>query len=190
MSESESKPVVFLEGERIYARPLELGDLERCRRWINDPETRATLANYLPLNESAERKWIEGCADPASEINLAIVLKDGNRHIGNMSLRGFRWKDRAAEFGIMIGEADCRGQGYGREATGLILKYAFETLNLNRVQLGVYSHNTAGIRAYEAVGFVREGVQREHNIVQGGYVDHVMYSILAREYFSNKDGAP
>lgn len=186
MSGSESKPIVFLEGERVYARPLESGDLARCQRWINDPETRATLATYLPMSEAAERKWLEGCADNNNEINLAIVLKKGDRHIGNMGLRGFRWKDRAADFGIVIGEVECRGKGYGKEATELVLKYAFETLNLNRVQLGVFAHNPAGIKAYEAVGFVREGVQREHNFVEGRYADHVMYSMLAREYFANR----
>jgi len=68
-----------------------------------------------------------------------------------------------------------------------MLKYAFETLNLNRVQLGVLAFNEFGIRAYERAGFVREGVQREYLFTDGRYVDHVMYSVLAREYFAGRD---
>ena len=86
----------------------------------------------------------------------------------------------------MIGEPECRGLGYGTEATCLMLDFAFESLNLNRVQLGVFVDNEAGIRAYEKAGFTREGVAREHSFAGGRYVDQAVYAILARDYFRSK----
>lgn len=111
---SESKPpVVFLSGDRVYARPADMSDIERYQRWINDYEVRTRLGQYVPLTERMEREFIEGVGKQPDAIHLSIVLKDGDRHIGGMGLNQIRWKDRAALFGIFIGEADCRGKGYG-----------------------------------------------------------------------------
>jgi RimJ/RimL family protein N-acetyltransferase len=186
MSSDMPRPVVYLEGDRLYARPLELSDLHRCQRWINDPATRRTLAHHLPVSEIGERKHIEGVCEGGDRISLAIVLRADHRHIGVMSLMEFGWKNRSATFAIMIGEAECRGQGYGTEATQMMVRYAFETLNLNRLQLGVFATNQPAIRVYENIGFVREGVAREHSFIEGRYVDHVNYAMLAREYFQGR----
>jgi len=187
MPNETPKPIVFLQGERLYLRPLELADTEICQRWINDPETRLSLAGFMPYNEGAEREFIEKKANTNTSVTFAIVLNESDRPIGACGLMSIRWKDRAAEFGIMIGETDLRGQGYGTEATKLILKYAFEELNLNRVQLCVFDFNQPGMRSYEKAGFTREGVQREHSFKAGRYVDHLVYGILAREYFEQHD---
>ncbi len=187
MSTKHIDPIVYFKGDRLYLRPSEPADGPLFQRWINDPDTRRTLGSFRPFTEAAERKFIEQADEDPNAAHFAIVLHQGDRLIGSTALRDIRWKDRCCEFGIMIGDADCRGKGYGTEATRLMLKYAFETLNLNRVQLGVLAFNEFGIRAYERAGFVREGVQREYLFTDGRYVDHVMYSVLAREYFAGRD---
>ncbi len=184
MSTEQLKPVVYLRGERIYLRPLEPGDVHRCQRWINDPDTRLTLGGpFFPVNEKAELAFVEGTAKPDEAI-FAIVVSEGNRHIGTCGLRAIHWQNRSAQYGILIGEVDQRGKGFGTEVTRLILDYAFKTLNLNRVELGVLDFNTAGIKAYEKAGFVREGVQRENCFRDGRYRDHLCYAVLARDYFA------
>lgn len=59
----------------------------------------------------------------------------------------------------------CIGIGLVSEAIDLAVNYVFNSLNLNRFQLEVYSHNPIGIKAYEKAGFIKEGVLRE-TIVQ------------------------
>jgi RimJ/RimL family protein N-acetyltransferase len=186
MTDEHELPIVYLHGQSVYLRPLEMADLKRCQRWINDPATRSTLATFMPTSEIAEREFIENAARNKDGVVFAIVLAESHRHIGTCGLMGIRWKDRAAEFGILIGETGCRGKGYGTEATELTVRFAFETLNLNRVQLGVFDFNEAGIRAYEKVGFVREGVLRESHFIDGRFVPQVVYSLLASEYFARK----
>ena len=186
MPNETPKPIIFLHGERIYLRPLELADAEVCQRWMNDPETRASLAAFKPFTAEAERAFIEKLANTDSSVGFAVVLKESDRMIGTCGLMNIRWKDRLGEFGISIGETDLRGKGYGTEATRLMLQYAFEELNLNRVHLCVYDFNDAGIRSYEKAGFTREGVQRAHSFKQGRYVDHILFGILAREYFEQR----
>ena len=181
-------PVVFLRGERVYLRPLEMADLQRCQRWINDPAIRATLMNHLPMNEIAEKGFIESASKPDKEVHLAVVLNEGDQHIGTTGVFNIQWKHRCGEFGITIGEAEKQGCGYGLEATRLTVKYAFEELNLNRLELSVADFHERGIKIYEAAGFRREGVRRECMSWGGRYVDLVLYSMLASEYQGSPGG--
>ena len=182
MKPENHNPSVFLSAERIYLRAWEPADIERYQLWLNDPATRTLLRGYRPISVKAERAFVEGLDDKEDLIHFAIVLKEGDRHIGGIGLMEFRWKDRTAALGLFIGPPEHRGHGYGSEAIHLVLEYAFRTLNLNRVELCVYASNAAAIRAYEKLGFVREGVRREHVFIDGGYVDEVIYGMLAREY--------
>ena len=185
---SETQPaVVFLDGERVYLRPVETADADHFRRWLNDPSVRTNLKLFAPLTKRAEQEYIERAGTSPDDFVFAIVRKQGDRLIGAAGLHRTRWKDRSTSFGVFIGDAECRGAGFGTEATRLVLRYAFETLNLNRVELGVYDFNEAAIHVYEKLGFVREGTQREHSFVEGRYVDHHAYSMLAREYFAARE---
>ena len=60
-------------------------------------------------------------------------------------------------------------------------------MNLNRVELQVFDDNERGIRCYEKIGFVREGVQRQFRYREGRYVDSIMMSILREEYEARRD---
>jgi RimJ/RimL family protein N-acetyltransferase len=177
-------PIIFFPGERIYLRPIEPTDAKRYQRWTNDPSTWTNMLGYRPITEEAERQALQQYTTDPNATSFAIVVREGDIHIGGLALHQIHPRNRSAHFGIMIGEPSYRGQGYGTEATRLMLKYAFETLNLHRVELGVYATNVTGIRVYENCGFVREGVQREHTFIAGRYVDHIYYSMLDREYFA------
>lgn len=182
----------FLIGERIYLRPLEMDDVPTCLRWINDPEVTRTLMIYTPLNELREREWFERHYKDDREIILALALQEKDKHLGNVGLHRIDWKNRHGELGIMIGEKDEWGKGYGGEAIGLILRYGFERLNLHRIYLRVYANNQRALRCYEQAGFRREGVQRESHFAQGRYWDTLMMGILEgewRELHSSEKGA-
>lgn len=75
-----------------------------------------------------------------------------------------------------------KGQGYGRETMEAIISYAFDKTRTNRLWLDVYPDNTVGIKLYESLGFVREGVLRQNYKSARGYLDQIIYSILREEY--------
>ncbi|MCR4404738.1 MAG: GNAT family N-acetyltransferase [Candidatus Acetothermia bacterium] len=172
----------FLIGERLYLRPLEESDISTCLRWINDPEVTRTLGMYRPMNEPREREWLESRYKDDKEIGLAIVLKENDKHIGNIGLHGLDWKNREAELGIMIGEKDQWDKGYGHEAIELMLGYGFDRLGLHRIYLRVYENNLWAQRCYEKAGFRREGVMRESVFSEGRYWDTILMSLLEREW--------
>ncbi len=121
---------------------------------------------------------------PPEERPLTIEVKTptGWRAIGNIGLSNINWHDRSAEVGIFIGEKQFWNQGYGREAMQLMLRHAFNTLNLNRVSLHVYETNPRGIRSYEHAGFVHEGRLRQGRYQDGKYIDVLLMSVLRSEW--------
>jgi len=172
----------FLVGERLYLRPLDEADLDRCMTWINDPDLLPFLMRRTPMNRSAEREWLAQQGRSETTFALAIVLKDGDRHIGNAGLHGIHPFNRSAEFGIFIGEADAREQGYGTEAARLLIDHGFRELGLHRIQLHVYAFNARARRAYEKLGFKPEGTQRDAYYRDGRFHDVIVMSILSSEW--------
>lgn len=178
----------FLIGERLYLRPLEEEDIDRCLVWINDPEITAMVALRFPFNRAREREWFATLYKDDRNIALAIVLKDGDRHIGNCGLHQIAYPNRHAQFGIMIGEKEEWDEGYASEASRLILDYGFDQLGLHRISLQVYAYNLRAQRVYEKLGFTREGILRESYYRDGRYHDTVIMGILRSEW--RGDGAP
>ena len=172
----------FLSGEKIYLRPLEYADAPTLVGWMNDPDVTRTLQVFRPLNEQAERDYIDRVSKDTNQVGFAIVSRRDDQFIGTAGLMGIDWRDRHAAFGISIGDKTKWGLGYGTEATALLTEFAFETLNLHRVWLHVYDFNTGGLRAYERAGYRREGVLREAAFREGRYHDIIVMAVLRDEW--------
>jgi RimJ/RimL family protein N-acetyltransferase len=172
----------YLIGKKIYLRPVEKEDAEAIAPWLNDPEVVRNIAHYTPMSIGAEVEYLSKPRNPETDVTLGIALSESDRLIGCAGLHKIHPKNRSAAFGIMVGEKAEWGKGYGTEATRLMTKHAFETLNLNRVELHVREHNERGIRAYERVGFQREGLLRQDTFVEGRYVNTIVMAILREEW--------
>lgn len=127
-------------------------------------------------------RFYEDIQDSDNTVIFAIVWSENGEHIGNIKLGPIDWIHRRASLGLLVGEEDAWGKGVGSEAVNLLLSYAFDTLNLHRVSLGVHSDNQAAIRVYEKAGFTQEGVLRENAFVDGEYVDGVLMGILEDDF--------
>jgi len=141
-----------------------------------------TLGSRGPWNGPHERAWIEALGKDTSSITFAIVLRDGHHLIGTTGLGKIHTTNRSAEFGIAIGDVDCHNQGYGTEAARLVLRYGFEELNLNRIELTVLANNPRAIRAYEKAGFQHEAVARQAVYRHGRYEDLLRMAILRERW--------
>jgi RimJ/RimL family protein N-acetyltransferase len=138
-----------------------------------------------------EEKWFERLAQMAQdERPLSIDFKIGDdwQLIGNIGIFNLEWPNRSAEFGIFIGDKSLWNKGYGTEAVELILKHGFETLNLNRIYLRVYSTNPRAKRSYDKAGFVTEGTLREAVYKNGKYADVHIMSVLRSEWLAKREG--
>ena len=174
----------FLIGATVYLRPIVQADVnDKYASWINDPETNRYLeTGRFPTTLAALADFVQRCQNRNDVIFLAIMTKDGDRHIGNIKLEPINWVHRNGIVGIMIGERDSRYKGAGTEAMFLLMRHAFEKLNLHRVGLGVASDNEPGIKSFIKVGFKEEGRLREAIWRSQHYVDHVWMGLLANEF--------
>jgi RimJ/RimL family protein N-acetyltransferase len=172
----------FLIGTKIYLRPVEREDAKQCVAWFNNPEITRTLLTHRPINLRAEEEFIDKALQSEHALVLGIAILGSERLIGVTGLKDIDYRNRHAGFGITIGEKEEWGKGFGTEATRLVVRHAFETLNLNRVWLHVYEYNERGLRSYEKVGFQREGVLRQETYREGRYWDTIVMAILRADW--------
>ncbi len=174
---------MLLVGEKVRLRRAMPADLEDRVRWNSDPRVMEFLhRGAVPSSREETLAYLRTAAEQTSEyIELAIETQTG-KHIGGTTLRNFDWRSRKAEFAIMIGEPEQWSLGYGTDATRLMLKLAFENLNLNRVWLTVDASNQRGITAYERAGFKQEGRLRQDRYMRGVYEDGIVMGILREDW--------
>lgn len=173
----------MIYGDGIRMRAIERADVPNFVRWLNDPETRQFLLLFKPLSTMDEERWVERLADRDDYIfAFEALIEDRWVPLGNVGLHDIDWKNSNATFGIFLGEKQFWGQGYGTRATRLMLQFAFDTLNLHRVELEVFAFNPRAMRAYEKAGFRLEGTRRESFFQDGKYWDAYRMAILRDEF--------
>ena len=141
-------------GERVALGPVRRELYPLHQAWLNDPEVAWNVLG-APVKRSyeEERDWIDAfLAEQANRLWL-LYRTDEARPIGLAALTEVGIPEGAATFRMLIGDARDRGQGFGRESSELVLRFAFEELGLREIGLNVYAFNAAGLRLYERLGF-------------------------------------
>ncbi|MBE0670454.1 MAG: GNAT family N-acetyltransferase [Anaerolineales bacterium] len=177
----------IIYGDRIRLRAVEREDVNKFHEWVNDPEVTRGLALYLPMSFADEENWFNSLAKrDQKEKPLAIEVRKGKnwKLIGNCGVFDVDHVNSSAELGILIGEKSEWNKGYGAEVMSLLVRHCFETLNLNRAFLRVYTKNVRAVRSYEKAGFVLEGRLREAVYKFGKYDDVLIMSVLRSEWMS------
>jgi len=174
----------MLKGTNLTLRAVIRDDLPHYVQWFSDPDVTRHLLWFKPVNMDVENEWYERQLKDSTTLNFAIVITATQKHIGSVSLGRIDHKNQVAELGIVIGDKSEWGKGYCREAIRLLLAYGFNTLNLNRIYLHVFTENIAGKKCYEHCGFKLEGELREANFSNGNYINHYIMSVLRREFQS------
>ena len=172
-----------LRGSRVVLRRHVPANLAAFHRWYADPEI-ARLARYqaTPMrSEEIERFFAARVVGPDA---LAMAVHEGatDRLIGSCAFSQLDGENGSALYHITIGESDAWGQGFGTEATQLMLDLAFGTLALHRIALYVFEFNERAIRAYRRAGFVIEGRSRESILRDGRWWDELAMSVLVTDW--------
>jgi len=138
-----------------------------------------------------EESWFDHMMQSDAEQRpLAIEIRDGEawQLARNAGLFHLEWTNRSAEFGIFSGDKSRWDKGYGTEILQLILKHAFDALNLNRVYLRVFAANARAKRSYEKAGMVPAGKMRQAIFRHGQYIDVHIMNILRSEWRKGLEG--
>ncbi|MBI3287459.1 MAG: GNAT family N-acetyltransferase [Chloroflexi bacterium] len=175
-----------LVGESTRLRPLRSSEIPILLSWMRDPQVGYYLGRLpFPIPWDVEARWLEeSLADPRVQL-FAIETREG-RLIGNIGLHHLDPAAAQGELSIVIGEVDHWDRGYGSDAIRSLLRYAFESLNLERVHLRVYEFNQRAVRCYEKCGFQREGTTRAALYRDGRFYDEVSMAIQKRQFLAQE----
>jgi ribosomal-protein-alanine N-acetyltransferase len=166
----------FIEGENIYLRELEISDVNQSYcNWMNDPE----VIQYLKKHPG---KWtIKELKDYVREIKKcsnallwAIISKDKNQHIGNIKLGHINGINGFSDIGIIIGEKSCWGKGFATEAIKLVVNYAFNQLNLQKLIAGVSKNNLSSVKLFRKAGFTELEAEEKVFFCDDSYIDSTL----------------
>mgnify|MGYP001560830380 CR=1 FL=1 len=169
--------LTIVDGDRVYLKTMnkENATQDYCD-WLNDPE----VNKYLETRKATTRDlrdYIKSKLESDNCIFFGIFFKENNKHIGTVKLEPIEWEKKEATFGIMIGDKNYWRMGLGAEATKLTIKFAFEQLFLNEIDLGVISENKPAIRAYKKAGFKVTGIKKKAINHDGKLFDDIIMII-------------
>jgi RimJ/RimL family protein N-acetyltransferase len=127
--------------------------------------------------------------EPRRKFQLALVLREGGRLIGNCGIRVNAPELREANIGYEV-DPEHWGHGYATEAAREILRFGFQDLAMHRIWSWCVADNRASARVLEKLGMRREGHLREKEYYKGRWWDHLLYALLDHEWASIQAGQP
>jgi len=184
----------FLIGDRIYLRAVVEEDLPYYFSWLDSQETTRYMQRGIYPNNMDEMRDYMKSMHGKDGMHLAIIRKaqyvEGilknplreEKHIGNITLLNIHPTFRSAEIGIIIGDEQSRGQGYGTEAIKLLVDHAFTRMNLNRLQAGMVTKNLSSQGAFMNVGFKPDGILRQAYYCDGEYQDVAIMGLIKSDW--------
>lgn len=163
----------------VTLRPRQAEDHEFVRDVTNRPDVRRLLRSVSPKNEQAVADGYEEHAEGDDGVNFCICAPEDP--VGHVGMWRIDHVNATAWLGAWI-DPDHHGEGYAPRGTALAVDYAFEELDLHRLNTAVFEPNRPSQRVMEKLGFTREGVQREAMFIEGDWYDTVQYGLLRREW--------
>lgn len=176
----------MLEGQKTVLRAVEEKDAERVQRWVNAAEP-GLWPVPVPgaFSRKSQESWLmqAGTGRDASARVFAVDTPDA-RQVGVVQVYGIDWVHRRARVALLIGEPDYRGRGHEEDALRTVLAFAFQRLNLNRVEAWLPAGVPDIIAAYARAGFIEEGRLADYLFVRGQYAEAAVMRVLARDFYA------
>ncbi|MGP8071833.1 MAG: GNAT family N-acetyltransferase [Thermoplasmata archaeon] len=175
--------MVVVEGTKVRLRPLDAADLPRVFEWYRDPELVAPHDRFFTDTYDSFARSVTDAATDA--LSLAPRFAVEPRQVpGAVGVVGHYISHpvlQTMEVWYLIGAPSARGQGFGREAVGLLVDHLFETTSVERVGATCDVENLASCRLVEGLGFRREGTLRQALHHHGRWHDVYAYGVTRAE---------
>ena len=170
-------------GKKVILRAIEEADLPTLHKWSNDPNIWYMLDGWhFPVNAVSQQTWFQNASKDQNNLRLVIDTPDMGI-IGSINLVNIDWKNNHAFTGLILGDKDIRGKGYGVDAFMAIERYAFEELHFERLDGSVIEYNEAAYNFTLKCGWKEEGGQRNWYFRKNRYWDRIVFGITRNDYF-------
>jgi RimJ/RimL family protein N-acetyltransferase len=159
-------------------------------KWNNDKELNYYDSDYPHQHESFETflKRIKSVLDERNETNelFEIHLSENDKLIGIVDVHAIDKYNKRCFVNCTIGDRKYAGKGYDVEALKIVLDHCFNEKGMHKVGTAAFDFNTSWIESVEKLGFQQEGQLREHVIKNDAYCDKLIFSLLEKDFQSNK----
>lgn len=178
----------LLETDRVLLRPLEVTDAEHLMDIsLHEPETwefslvkadgQANLEKYIQLALKAK--------ETEKEFPFVVYDKQSGKYAGSTRFYDINFEFKTLQLGYTWYGKDFRGTGLNKHCKYLLLRFAFETLGMERVEFRADANNQRSIAAMKSIGCTVEGILRSHMPTYGSEIrrESIILSILREEWF-------
>jgi diamine N-acetyltransferase len=175
--------MVTLQGNTIYLRALEPEDLAFIYHIENDESIWEVSNTQTPYSKFLIRQYLKNAHQDiyeAKQLRLAICKKETTEAIGLIDLFDFDPKNHRAGLGIIIQNEVDRNSGFGKEALGLVIEYAFQQLQLHQLFANIGQENIASLALFTTFGFEKIGVKKDWNFTNNHYQDEVLFQLIKK----------
>ena len=166
----------------VTIRPITYDDTENIIKWRNSEYVNSRFIDRRLFTKESHEEWLKTYVEEGKAAQF-IILLDGEA-VGSVYLRDIDPDKKEAEYGIFIGEENARGKGVGTKSAKLILKYAFEELNLEKIFLRVFKDNPGAVKSYEKAGFKK--IDRVDTLNIDGETLEVIFMELEKKDFEKR----
>lgn len=172
--------MLTLYGEQIFLRALEPEDFDLVFSVENDEGFWEISTNSTPYSKYIIRQYIENSHRDIYEVKqLRLVICDNDKNpVGLIDIFDFEPKHRRAAIGILIKNKENRGKGYGKEALKLLCNFCFAQLEMHQIYANVGIDNVPSQHLFEKAGFVRCGLKKDWNLINGEFKDELVYQLI------------
>ncbi|MFD2444121.1 GNAT family N-acetyltransferase [Bacillus sp. CGMCC 1.16607] len=171
--------------ENVSLRKIDLKDAERIFELTDKSRnSRREWLPWLDFTTKVEdtRKFIQSCLKGYAENkSLNTVILFNGEIVGVAGFNNINWSNKTAYIGYWLGE-EYQGKGIITKVAKDLTNYAFNHLNLNKVEIRAAVENKKSRSIPERLGFINEGVIRQSEWLYDHYVDTVVYGILIQEW--------
>ena len=166
----------------------EIASSSNWYQWFNDEIITAFMQrHYYPNTKSLQIQYFKDHVESNStRVQCGIYHKKDAKLIGVIALNNIDFINRTSELSVLIGEKNYQSLGFLVEAHKLMLRHGFETMNLHKIY-GGSAIKEVDVLFCRALGYQREGIQRQHIYKNGKYYDLYLFGILKEEFDQLKE---
>ena len=175
--------MVTLQGNTIFLRALEPEDLVFIYRIENDENIWEVSNTQTPYSKFLITQYLENAHQDiyeAKQLRLAICKNENLEAIGLIDLFDFDPKNKRAGVGIIIQNNVDRNNGFGKEALGLMINYAFHQLQLHQLYANIGTENLPSLSLFTTFGFEKIGVKKDWNFTNNSFHDEVLLQLIKK----------
>jgi RimJ/RimL family protein N-acetyltransferase len=173
-----------VEGDKIILRRLTANDITaEYLAWLNDEDvTRGLETVARPYTQEMLEQYIHDVLANENTYMFMVLDKTSGKTIGTAKVHNISKKNGTCNLGLMLGDKNYWGKGYGQDAYNTAIDFAFKTLGIRRIWEMANANNVASLSMCKKAGFQIEGQLKEHTLSEGKYIDKIVLGLFARDW--------